>query len=716
MQRIFFIVSFLILFCTSTISQITSPKVGEITGQMGTTWNEREGETQNTLMGYELQMKDFLQTGEDGGMILSYIDGTKFTMGPNTELTIDQFAFDTSVVPIELAMNVSVNVGSFTYESGSVSTLGGEVNIAAGNASITVQGTAFSGTVDSFGSATITLLPDSDGVVGQVTVSNDAGSQTITNAFSSVTVLSNDLAPTPPRIETDNRKIIQLDSFEEDIRDETEKGFGDVDKKSNKAQNSEDSIFGEETTINETNDNIVATDMSVSEADSMIEMDSKEEKGLDATALEAETDIDTSYYDEYESDLKEWGYIDEDNQISVWDADGEVKMDWDDAKKMYAEMDQAYFDAIGCESGCSYDTIDWDSIDWDNVDWDAYDEAYNDTLEKYGLTSWNSTVEEVDVVEATKEETESVVEGYSWEDFTMDDNYYSNAEYKANGGPPTLTLQNYCVYNGYEDYWCNQEYVDYLNDFYKDDWYLKVTATSWDKESKKIFGKLFGWCGNWPDFKLCENQPKPWKMKDLKDKYINEWDYNDYNTYYDAAYDWWYSGYDYNNETDEVNWEDEYAYEDDYDIDAELEILLASYNEEECLKYGYYFDIANQSCGTEYVDNEGNETKVTASGETLNYSTGEVTQTLTSTSGVTGASSSATSTGRVSTLNNEHDATASESGDFTILNRTNDNHTAYVQTETSKEADIQILQDSEAQHLDVGNSADQSNITIIQTD
>ena len=716
MQRIFFIVSFLVLFCTSTISQITGPKVGEVVGQMGTTWNERDGQTENTAMGYELQMKDFLQTGEDGGMILNYADGTKFTMGPNTELTIDEFAFDTSVVPIELAMNVSINVGTFTYESGSVSNLGGEVNIDAGNATITVQGTAFSGTVDAFGSATITLLPDSQGDVGQVTVSNDAGSQTITNAFSSVTVVSNDLAPTPPRIETDNRKIIQLDTFEEEIRDETEKGFGDVDTKSNKAQNSEDAIFGEETTINENNDNIVATDMSVSEADSMIELESKEEKSLDAVKVESETDIDTSYYDEYEADLKEWGYIDEDNQISVWDAEGESKMDWDDAKKMYAEMDQAYFDAIGCESGCSYDTIDWDSIDWDNVDWDAYDEAYNDTLEKYGLTSYNATVEEVDVVESTKDETESVVEGYSWEDFMLDDDYYSNAEYKSNGGPPTLTVQNYCEYNGYEDYWCNQEYVDYLNDWYKDDWYLKVTATSWDKKSKKIFGKLFGWCGQWPDFKMCENQPKPWKMKDLKDKYITDWDYNDYNTYYDAAYDWWYTGYDYNNETDEVNWEDEYAYEDDYDIDAELEILLASYDEDQCLKYGYYWNVAGQSCGTEWVDNEGSETQVTASGETLNYSTGDVTQTLTSTSGVTGASSSATSTGRVSTLNNEHDATASESGDFTILNRTNDNHTAYVQTETSKEADIQILQDSEAQHLDVGNSADQSNITIIQTD
>ena len=121
MRNLYFIVSFLVLFCTTVFSQITGPKVGEVVGQMGSTFNERDGETQKTSMGYELQMKDFLQTGEDGGMILSYVDGTKFTMGPNTELTIDQFAFDTSVVPIELAMNVSVNVGSFTYESGSVS-------------------------------------------------------------------------------------------------------------------------------------------------------------------------------------------------------------------------------------------------------------------------------------------------------------------------------------------------------------------------------------------------------------------------------------------------------------------------------------------------------------------------------------------------------------------------------------------------------------------
>ena len=712
MRKLFFLVSFLVLFCTSTISQITGPKVGEVVGQMGTTWNERDGETQNTSMGYELQMKDFLQTGEDGGMILNYVDGTKFTMGPNTELTIDEFAFDTSVVPIELAMNVSVNVGTFTYESGSVSNLGGEVNIDAGNATITVQGTAFSGTVTTSGQTTITLLPDSNGNVGQVTVSNDAGSQTITNAYNSVTVVSNDLAPTPPKIETNKQNIIELDKFEDEIKDESIKEFGDVDSKADKAQKMEEAIINEEASVIEDSNAIVQTDMSVSESDSMIEMESKEEKGLDTAATDAE--VDTSYYDEWEDDLKDWGYIDEDNQISVWDAEGEKTMDWDDAKSMYAEMDQAYFDAIGC-SDCTWDTINWDEVNWDEVDWDAYDEAYNETLEKYGLTSWNVEVDEQDVVEDTKEETSvDVSEGYSWEDFAMDDSYYSNAEYINNGGPPQLTVQNYCEYNGYEDYWCNQEYVDYLNEWYKDDWDLKVTFDKWNKKSKKIFGKLYGWCGTYPDWEMCPDQPKPWKIKDLKDKYISDWSWDDWDIYWDAVYDWWYSGWE--TETED-NWEDEYSYEDDYDIDAELELFLESIdNEDDCLINGYYWDKANSKCGTEWVDNEGSETEVTASGETLNYVTGDVTQTLTTTDGVTGATSSATSTGRVSTLNNDHDATASTSGDYTIINRYNDNHRAYIKTETSKEADIQILQDKEAQHLDVGSSANQNNITIIQTD
>ena len=713
MKKLLFVVSFLVLFCTSVFAQT----VGQVIGQMGTTWNERAGQTQNTTMGYALEMNDFLQTGEDGGMILSYVDDTKFTMGPNTELIIDEFAFDITKVPIIVAMNVSINVGTFTYESGKVSTLGGEVNINAGNAIITVQGTAISGTVTASGEATITLLPDSNGVVGQVTVSNDAGSQTITNAYNSVTVLSNDLAPTPPKIETNKQDIIELKEFEKEIKDESKKSLGDVDKKSelskaeSEAQEMEEAIISEEANIVENSDTIVATDMSISESDLMIETKSAEETALDTAVVD---EVDTSYYDSWEEDLKDWGYIDEDNQISVWDAEGEKTMDWDDAKKMYAEMDQAYFDAIGC-SDCTWDTINWDEIDWDAVDWDAYYDEYNDLLEDYGLTSWNTDVNEQDVVEDVADETEAVVEGYTWEDFDLSDDYYNNNEYKNAGGPPTLTIQNYCEYNGYDSSWCTQDYVDYLNDWYSNDWTLKVTNDSWSTESKNIFGELYGWCGSWPNWEMCDNQPKPWKMKDLKAKYISDWEWADWQTYWDALYDWWYTGYDYNNETDESNWEDEYDFEDDYAIDAELELLLASYDEEDCLNYGYYWDNANSSCGTEWVDNSGSETQVTASGETLNYVTGDVTQTLTTTSG--GVSTSTTSTGRVSTLSNEFDADVDTSvSGYSIINRYNDSHRAYLKIETADEADIQILQDQEAQHFDIGSSSSQENITIIQTD
>ena len=55
MQKLFLLVSILVLFCTSlTSAQITGPKVGEITGQMGSTFNERDGSTEKVIMGYEL--------------------------------------------------------------------------------------------------------------------------------------------------------------------------------------------------------------------------------------------------------------------------------------------------------------------------------------------------------------------------------------------------------------------------------------------------------------------------------------------------------------------------------------------------------------------------------------------------------------------------------------------------------------------------------------
>ena len=219
MKKFLSIVSFLVLFSTNIFA---ATKVGEIVGQMGTTWNERDGKSETVVMGYELLMNDFLQTGEDGGMILLYADDTKFTMGPNTETIIDEFAFDTSMVPIEVAINISVNVGTFTYESGSISELGGDVEIFTPTATITMQGTAISGTVDTSGKTTIILIPDTKGDVGQVTVSNDSGSQILTNVYTSVTVFADNVTIKPPSPLGNNEKknLFDLGSVEGDIEDD----------------------------------------------------------------------------------------------------------------------------------------------------------------------------------------------------------------------------------------------------------------------------------------------------------------------------------------------------------------------------------------------------------------------------------------------------------------------------------------------------------------
>ena len=234
MKKIFLLVSFLILITTTAFAVIEN-KAGEVIGQMGTTFNERNGKTEKVEKGYIIAINDFLQTGEDGGMILHYVDDTKFTLGPNTELIIDQFAFDTSKVPIVVAMSTTVNVGTFTYESGQISNLGGSVDINTASATITVQGTAFSGTVSATGHTTITLLPDSSGNVGQVTVANEAGATTITAAYTSVTVLSDNLAPTPPSPlnQTQIKDLFDLETNEEIIEEnfESQKDRKDATKK-----------------------------------------------------------------------------------------------------------------------------------------------------------------------------------------------------------------------------------------------------------------------------------------------------------------------------------------------------------------------------------------------------------------------------------------------------------------------------------------------------
>ena len=749
MKKIFLIVSFLILITTSVFA-VVEQKAGEVVGQMGTTFNERSGKTEKVEKGYIITMNDFLQTGEDGGMILKYVDDTKFTMGPNTELIIDEFAFDTSKVPIIVAMSTTVNVGTFTYESGQISNLGGSVEINTASATITVQGTAFSGTVTPTGHTTITLLPDSSGAVGQVTVANEAGATTITNAYSSVTVLSDSLAPTPPsplnqsqikdlfdldtteevfeeKVEQQNNRkeqIEKLDTFDKqetktDINMEVQNEKQEIEVTEEVAGNLEQELMTEELTIVETapiEDLKIIEDIKTEPTPIETNVEQKAEDVI--TDKSIDTEIDTSYYDQWDEYAydEEYGWVDEDNQVSVWDASGEVKMDYEDSKKMYAEMDQAYYDAIGCEGDCNWDTINWDEINWDEVDWEEYDKKVAKTMENFGLEAYN--YDDLDVTDDVFEDVEdntSLKEDDDYEDIDWENyNYYEDED-----GPFLIT--------GEEDWckdasWCDAAYVENSNKWAQGDWDLNTKYDKWNSESKKLFEEVHL---SWYDTDMTK-APKPWTIPALKDKYIKDWSWDDWDIWWKEFDEWYYSDYYDNWEStyEEVSLEEEYAFEDDLltEDQWETEWLAGITFEADCIYFGYYWDATNQSCGTTWVDNSEANVKVKASGEKINYETGEITQTITTITD--GVSDSVTRTGRYSTLNNTADVDVSTgSNNWREFTRTHEGHTFHIHTGGSgvnsgndaiQNFDMMVIQEQETQSVIAGSNG--VKITIIQTD
>jgi len=748
MKKILFLVSFLILISTTAFAVIEN-KAGEVIGQMGTTFNERNGKTEKVEKGYIITINDFLQTGEDGGMILHYVDDTKFTMGPGTELIIDEFAFDTSKVPIVVAMSTTVNVGTFTYESGQISNLGGSVEINTASATITVQGTAFSGTVSSTGHTTITLLPDSSGDVGQVTVANEAGATTITNAYSSVTVLSDSLAPTPPSPlnQTQIKDLFDLDTTEEkfeekveqqsDRKNEVEK-LDTFDKQETKndikievqqedninlevteevAGNLEQDLMTENTIVETApvEDLKIVEDIKTEKAP----VETLEQKAEDViTDDSVNTEIDTTYYDQWDDAAydEEYGWVDDNNEVSVWDASGETKMDYEDSKKMYAEMDQAYMEAIGCEGDCNWDNVNWDEINWDDVDWEEYDKKIAETMESFGLEAYN--YDDLDVTDDVFEDVEdqtALKEDDDYDDIDWDNyNYYEDED-----GPFLITgEEDWCK----EASWCDEAYVENSNKWAQGDWDLNTKYDKWNSESKKLFEEVHL---SWYDMDMKE-APKPWTIPELKDKYIKDWSWDDWDIWWKNFDEWYYSDYYDNWEStyEEVSLEEEYAFEDDLltEDQWETEWLAGITFEADCIYFGYYWDAANQSCGTTWVDNSEANVKIKSSGEKINYETGEITQTITTITD--GVSDSVTRTGRYSTLNNTADVDVSTgSNQWREFTRTHEGHTFHIHTGGSgvnsgndaiQKFDMMVIQEQETQSVIAGSNG--AKITIIQID
>ncbi len=79
--------------CLSTAGVATA-EIGRIKAVVGTATVVRGKEQTPATPGYQLLVSDVLVTGKDGRIGVTFVDNSRFAVGPNSRLALSQFEFD----------------------------------------------------------------------------------------------------------------------------------------------------------------------------------------------------------------------------------------------------------------------------------------------------------------------------------------------------------------------------------------------------------------------------------------------------------------------------------------------------------------------------------------------------------------------------------------------------------------------------------------------
>lgn len=196
-----------LFFCSGV-----SANIGTISELQGTAIEvKRKSQTIKGQPKGSIESMDIVVVGSRTSTGITFVDNTKVSITENSRLVIDDFVYDPKSKDAgKLGMKVAL--GTVRYASGQVAKNNPQnVNIKTPTASIAVRGTDFAMTVDEVGRSLVVLLPSCDDntkvgnyqisgncVVGIIDVSTDAGSVTLTTAYTATYVTDAQQAPLPP--------------------------------------------------------------------------------------------------------------------------------------------------------------------------------------------------------------------------------------------------------------------------------------------------------------------------------------------------------------------------------------------------------------------------------------------------------------------------------------------------------------------------------------
>ncbi|MBF0516210.1 MAG: FecR domain-containing protein [Nitrospirae bacterium] len=142
MKRVFLLSLFACFCFNAVVSAAQDEIIGEVKKVKGTATITQGSETANASVGTKVYKKAVLKTSKDSSMSFTLKDNTVLSMGPDSVLSVESFAF----VPQDknLSLLAKMNKGSATYSSGTIGKLAPEaVKIDTPDMSIGIRGTYF---------------------------------------------------------------------------------------------------------------------------------------------------------------------------------------------------------------------------------------------------------------------------------------------------------------------------------------------------------------------------------------------------------------------------------------------------------------------------------------------------------------------------------------------------------------------------------------------
>jgi len=212
---------------TSAIADANIGSVSEFTGTSEVVRKDEKFVTEDKL---PIQQMDKVQTG-NGRVEITFIDDSTVKVTEHSKLVIDDFVYTGKPNTSKMALKFAAGTVRFaTGQKGIIDK--NNIDINTPTATIAVRGTDFATTVDDFGKSLVVLLPEEDGTVGKIIVSNGAGSVTLTKAFEATMVTTADSSPSKPVVL--NLSLNMIDNMmivapPEEVAKKTE----NIDKKAN---------------------------------------------------------------------------------------------------------------------------------------------------------------------------------------------------------------------------------------------------------------------------------------------------------------------------------------------------------------------------------------------------------------------------------------------------------------------------------------------------